>query len=485
MRLARKLIVAIVVGILLVVVAYDAFVVRANLRDYEARINEDVATLGYGVAVMLPRLVRDSGPDAAEAMIAERNAGYPTRIRWVALDVPPDDVRAFELAPEQIAELRRGGPVKVIRPSGSSERLFIYRPFLGETPVHDIVEASESLAPLRERLAQQIAGVVVESIVIILLAVASAFVLGIRFVARPVQELVDQARRIGAGDLSKRLDLLGHEELSELASEMNVMCDRLTEARSRLAEESAAKIAAVEQLRHADRLATVGQLASGVAHELGTPLNVVAGHAKMIASGDMAREEDRDGARVIAEQAERMTAIIRQLLHFARRGEARLEDKDIRPVVERTIHMIAPLALKKGIEMRFTEGGRTRARMDESRIEQVITNLVVNACQAMPTGGRIDFDAQTVRASRPGTADGERAYVRLSVADHGTGIRAEDLPRIFEPFYTTKDVGVGTGLGLSVCHGIVEEHGGWISVESTLGKGSCFMVYLPAGDEMP
>jgi two-component system NtrC family sensor kinase len=261
------------------------------------------------------------------------------------------------------------------------------------------------------------------------------------------------------------------------------MCDRLLEAREQLAAESLAKLAAVEQLRHADRVATVGQLASGIAHELGTPLNVVAGYAKMIVSGDDTREEDAEGARVIVEQAVRMTAIIRQLLDFARRGEPHLENGDLPTVADRTVKMLAHLATQRQVEIHLSSpSGPARVRMDETQVQQVITNLLLNAIQAMPDGGRVDIDLGKVRVSKPGSASGERDYVRLAIVDQGIGIVPANLTRVFEPFFTTKDVGEGTGLGLSVCHGIVEEHGGWIAVDNNVGKGSRFTVYLPAID---
>jgi signal transduction histidine kinase len=124
-------------------------------------------------------------------------------------------------------------------------------------------------------------------------------------------------------------------------------------------------------------------------------------------------------------------------------------------------------------------GGTGQVRMDEAQVQQVIANLLLNAIQAMPKGGRVDIALDQVRASPPGGASGQRDYVRLVIADEGGGIPPESLPRIFEPFFTTKDVGDGTGLGLSVCQGIVEEHGGWIEVDSQVGKGSRFSVYLP------
>jgi two-component system, NtrC family, sensor kinase len=481
MRLARQLILAVVVGILAVVIAHDYYAVRADMRGYEARVADDVGTLGYGLSITLAQVLRDSGPDATEALIARRNQGDRVQIRWVALDVPPGDKRAVELTPQAIAELRAGRLVRLIRGSGPAARLVVYRPFDGERPVHNLAEASESLAPIHERERSRIVGIVVESAVILLLAIGSALVFGVRFVARPVQQLVAQARRIGGGDLSQRLQLEGHHELSELAVEMNDMSDRLLEARDRIVAESSAKLAAVEQLRHADRLATVGQLASGLAHELGTPLNVVAGHAKMITAAEATREEDRDSARVIAEQAARMTAIIRQLLDFARRGQPHLEDGELGTVADRTIKMLAHLAMQRHVEIVLAPAaGTTVVRMDAAQMQQVIANLVLNAIQAMPAGGRVDLELGRVRASKPGGAASERDYVRLTIADQGSGIAPQNLPRIFEPFFTTKGVGEGTGLGLSVCYGIVEEHGGWIAVDSTVGKGSRFTVCLPA-----
>jgi two-component system NtrC family sensor kinase len=481
MRLARKLIVAVVIGILLVVVVHDYSAVRDDIRDYEARVADDVATLGAGLSVTLPQVVRASGPAAAEAVIAQRNRGDRVKIRWAALDVPPGDPRAVELPPQAIADLRQGRAARLMRGSGPSARLFVYRPFFGQQPVHDLAEASESLAPIREREQRRVVGILVESVVILLVATGAALVFGFRVVGRPIQELVAQARRIGEGELSYRLTLRGHHELSELATEMNLMCDRLLAARDGLAAESAAKLAAVEQLRHADRLSTVGQLASGVAHELGTPLNVVAGYAKMIRSGEGTPAEDREGAEIIAEQTVRMTAILRQLLDFARRGQPRLENGQLATVADRTVKMLAHLAMQRQVELHLAPAGTTaQVLMDEAQLQQVLTNLMLNAIQAMPDGGRVDITLDELRAARPGDAAAARDYVRLAIADQGVGIAPANLPRIFEPFFTTKDVGEGTGLGLSVCYGIIEEHGGWIAVDSQVARGTRMTVYLPA-----
>jgi signal transduction histidine kinase len=138
-----------------------------------------------------------------------------------------------------------------------------------------------------------------------------------------------------------------------------------------------------------------------------------------------------------------------------------------------------PLASKSGIEI-VRSGETTSAPVNHSEIQQVLTNLITNAIHAMPDGGRIDIDIRIERARPPEDKHGNpKDYVVLSVNDSGTGIAPDVLPKIFDPFFTTKDVGRGTGLGLSVAYGIVRDHGGWIAVNTRLGQGTTFSVYLP------
>jgi signal transduction histidine kinase len=287
-----------------------------------------------------------------------------------------------------------------------------------------------------------------------------------------VTALVEKARRIGHGDFSGPLRLHQTNEFAVLAREMNAMCARLDST--------------LAQLRHADRLTTVGKLASGVAHELGTPLNVISVRAEMIASGETSREETTDYARVIASAAQRMTNIIRQLLEFARKRGAHKARRDLGPLVSEAVHLLRPLSEKRGITLALEPPPRTvetMASVDPAQFEQVITNLVMNAIQAMPGPGTVKVTlSREFAAPRSQVEDGDSEYLCVRVQDEGGGIADEHLPHIFEPFYTTKDVGEGTGLGLSVSYGIIEEHGGWIDVVSEMERGSTFSVFLPPSE---
>src|SRR5258708_6297368 len=219
MRLARKLILWVVLGILLIVIAHGYAAVREDIRDDEAHLADDVATLGYGLSIALAETARDRGPAAAEALLTRRNTGGRVQGRWVALDVPPTDARAVELPAALVASLRQGQPARIIRGSGSSARLFVYRAFADEAPVHDLVEASESLASMYERGQRRLFSILLESGVILLVAGLAAAGPGLRVLARPVQQLVAQARPIGAGDLSQPLLLARHHEVADLAGD--------------------------------------------------------------------------------------------------------------------------------------------------------------------------------------------------------------------------------------------------------------------------
>ena len=310
-----------------------------------------------------------------------------------------------------------------------------------------------------------------------------ALALGVTLVGRPMRALAQQVRRIGAGDLSKRVRLARRDEIGDLARELDIMCDQLADARERIQSETDGRIAALDQLRHADRLKTVGQLASGVAHELGTPLNVVGGRAKLIASGALADDEVTSSARIIAEQSERMAAIIRQLMDFARRRAVHRSVSDLRVIVTRTVEMLGVFARTRRVAITLETPDRAMPlRTDHNQLEQALANVVVNGIQAMPRGGPLHVKVGPVEPAgervKPGTS-----YWSVVVEDRGIGIAADHLPRVFEPFFTTKDVGEGTGLGLAVAHGIVAEHGGWIDVMRVPNHGTRFEIVLEATSE--
>jgi signal transduction histidine kinase len=362
------------------------------------------------------------------------------------------------------------------------EARFTYTPVFASGRRVGLIEVSEPL-DAEERAVH---GIVVDTVTLTfaltLLSAALSVILGFWLVGRPVRVLCEKARRIGEGDFTGPLALRSRDEFGLLASEINAMCERLILANERIERETVSRIKTLEQLRHADRLMTVGKLASGIAHELGTPLNVITARASMIAAGDATPEESVEYARVIADASGRMAKIIRHLLAFARRKPANKAPHDVARLARETLDLLRTLAQKKGVEfvLRNEEPDAT-ALVDAGEIQQAITNLVVNGIQAMASPGTIEVIIEHETARTPSGGSPLRC-LRVRVRDEGQGIAKENLVHVFEPFFTTKNVGEGTGLGLSVTHGIVEDHEGWITVESDSGKGSVFTMYLPTGE---
>lgn len=252
--------------------------------------------------------------------------------------------------------------------------------------------------------------------------------------------------------------------------------------RRKQAEEARAQLEA--QLRHSQKLEAVGQLAGGVAHDFN---NILA--ALMMNLGLMQRDAPlspttRAGLQEMEPLIDRASTLVRQLLLFARRGVMHFQILDLNELVLRLLKMLQRL-IGAHIRLLVPEGRLALwVRADPGMLEQVVTNLVVNARDALPQGGQIEILmlALTVDATHVATHPEARpgAFICLAVRDNGTGMEETTLERLFEPFFTTKDVGRGTGLGLSTVQGIVQQHEGWIEVDSTPGRGSTFRVYLPA-----
>ena len=237
-----------------------------------------------------------------------------------------------------------------------------------------------------------------------------------------------------------------------------------------------------QELLHAQKLEAVGRLAGGVAHDFNNLLTVIGGHADLLV--DLFKNNPEAHAEIdeIRRGVDRAAALTRQLLTFSRKGVTQLVTLDLRTVITEMRKLLARL-IGEDIEI-ITQTNDVPAliRADRGQIEQVVVNLVVNSRDAMPHGGRITIatDLLDVTTSSPhasGATDG--AYVRLTVADTGTGMNSEVLAHIFEPFYTTKEVGKGTGLGLATVYGIMKQGGGFISLTTAPDAGTTFELLFP------
>ena len=233
-----------------------------------------------------------------------------------------------------------------------------------------------------------------------------------------------------------------------------------------------------EQLRQTEKLAELGTLASGMAHEIGTPMNVILGRAEFL-QRKTKDPETAKGLQTIVDQVERITKIMNQLLTFARRRPIERRAANINKVIEETLDVMRERFGRHHIAVRTQlDPGLPKGDVDLDQIGQVLLNLAINALHAMGDSGSLLVRTAIVPVNK-GSTETYAEMIEVSVADTGCGIATEHLDKIFDPFFTTKEVGKGTGLGLTVVHGIVQEHGGFVMVESEVGKGTTFRIRLP------
>ena len=301
-------------------------------------------------------------------------------------------------------------------------------------------------------------------------------------VVRPLRRLVEGIDAVAKRDLSRVILAERDDEIGSIAGRFNAMTGSLRDAREEGEKASSARLALEERLRHAEKLATIGQMAAEIAHELGTPLNVIGGRARALTKKAGDAGEVAKNAGIISGEVARITKIIHQVLDFSRPRGPTLTRVQIRSVVGEALAFVSETVRRVGItvDLGSTAPAPPEVPGDPDQIQQVCLNLITNAIHAMPNGGTLRITTETVTRRKGGLDLAPPAeYVVLSIADSGRGIPAADRDKIFEPFFTTKDAGQGTGLGLAVSHGIVKDHDGWIEVDSPPAGGAVFRVFLP------
>ena len=417
--------------------------------------------------------VRDAQPlalilvDAAGQPIAR--AGRPTAEVPLDPDLVADAVAARDGHARRVANGRIVGAFAPVGGLGWS--------LVAEEP------AAEAFAVARTLRRQTLAGTAAAAVLALVVALAFA-----RRLTAALERLTDAARAVGAGKLDARVSLATDDEVGTLARTFNQMGEELTASRAeierwnreleaRVAERTRELKDAQAQLVQAQKLAALGQLGAGVAHEINNPLGGVIGHVQLLLADRAPASADYEALKHIEEGARRASAVVQNLLRFSvQRKEPVRTAVDVNKLVRDTLSLTESLIRDQKIELTYDlAADKPRARADAGQLAQVLLNLVANARTAMPSGGKLRIATRTAAA-----AAGAPAQVALVVEDSGKGIALDIRERIFEPFFTTKDDWSNVGLGLSVSYRIVEEHGGRIDVQSEPGHGATFTVYLPS-----
>jgi signal transduction histidine kinase len=262
--------------------------------------------------------------------------------------------------------------------------------------------------------------------------------------------------------------------------ELGKVAEAFNEMSSRLAAETERAVEMEHQLRRAATLAVAGKLTSALAHEVGTPLNIISGRAEFVLKSLPAGVPARNDLQTIIDQIDRISRIINSLLDTVRPQRPELHPVSVASVLEPLMPLLRHTARGRGIALTGLrdDDGLPQVLADPGQFQQLMINLTLNALDATPAEGHVEIAAVEEPRDR-------RRGVVVQVKDSGAGIPAEIRPRIFDPFFTTKPPRQGTGLGLSICRDIVRSHGGTITVESEEGRGTVFTVWMPAATEAP
>jgi len=299
-----------------------------------------------------------------------------------------------------------------------------------------------------------------------------------RIVVLPVNRLLAATEKITDGDYGHQVVVGGTRELADLAGSFNDMSLTLLTKQ----QELVSHVARLEQMNRdlqmareetvrSEKLASVGLLAAGTAHEIGTPLASVMGYTEILAQELAQNPAHADYLARIQDGCSRIDRIVKGLLEYARPKVAACERFDLVPLIQRTVELLQHQGVLKKVTVSLkADKSPPLLVLDPYQLQQVLINLLINAADAMPQGGTVEFAIKVV--------DDNRSVI-LTIRDNGTGIAPENLNKLFDPFFTTKEPGKGTGLGLAIVARIVDSWGGRITVQSKLGQGSCFAVQLP------
>lgn len=459
---------------------------REERRNLWAEAEREVRTLGTAVRVAVENALRDRQIGDAEETL-ERLEGIAPEVDFFVLDRTGDllvsSAGAAPLDSAKTALLReaRDPHRAVVRfdETGITPKILLAVPLVDTLEPIGFLLIAKPLFRLNEELAATRMAVVGSVAFFVVSVSLLGFLLGTVYVKRPLDRLVAAMRRLRKGDLNAELRMTTRDEMSALAIEFNDLVIDLRDARVRLAVEQESRRHLEHGLQHVDKLVTVGQLAAGLAHEIGSPLQILNGRAHALINRRHDTVQVQKNAQIMIDESDRIARIVDQLLAFSGRRAPRLATIDARRAAEQVVDLLNLIAQRKrvGLSLQCPDNLPSLVA-DVDQFQQVLLNLISNAIDASSPGAgvAVSLSESTLRAFEDVLSV---PALRIEVRDQGCGMAQETLSKCFEPFFTTRTDNGGTGLGLAVVKTIVADHGGVIRAESEPASGSCFTVDFP------
>jgi len=413
------------------------------------------------------------------------------------------------LTNEQIYRLKKDRPLSSLRDIEGGKRLEVIVPLHFGPKIAGGVRVVSSLDEVQSYLNKKRDRIFILTFSgMIVILITSAFLFG-KLVGDPIKKLVEAMSKAEKGDLEAEARIRSRDELGELGRHFNQMLKTIREAHeqnvqllsqinqfneelTRKIEEATSELAkrneelellnealfeSQRQLSQSEKLAALGQVTATMAHQIGTPLNSISGYIQLMLQEENLQDTNRERLKIIESQLDRLAESVKNLLSFTRQPKPQLKPLDVNGVLRELIHLSEPWLLARNIKLStFLSQDLPLVSGDPMNLQTLCLNLIANALDAMPNGGLLTIETQQVPAY---SSSENKGWLKISITDTGIGITEESKKRIFDPFFTTKKVGEGTGLGLSICEKIIKEHSGRLEVESKVGKGSTFTVYIP------
>ncbi|MFB3816457.1 MAG: PAS domain-containing sensor histidine kinase [Candidatus Methylomirabilales bacterium] len=351
------------------------------------------------------------------------------------------------------------------------------------------IEVRQTLSEMEGEFRRAVRESVLSRLVVLALFVLTVVGLTRWHIGRPIRALIAGARAVGRGDLAQRIAVRRRDEIGQLAEEFNRMAGNLQAAHDEVLRQNEERLRLEQEVHQAQKLAEVGMLAAEVAHEIGTPLNIISGRAEVLDRLLPAARAERRHLDVILKQIERISSIIRALLDYTRPRRPALKAESVIPILGRVADFLLERSRRRGVRIQMDLPiGLPRVLGDADSLQQLFLNLLMNALDASPPGSVITVSAGPEPRLPPEgrgrivRGKAEQACLTVHILDGGKGMTAEQLDHIFEPFFSTKMGGQGTGLGLPIVEEIIRAHRGEVELLSIPGRGTEALVRIPLAE---
>lgn len=466
---------------------YGAYQLRTESQDLRVDIERETRLLSYSLLVSVENALRDGQAEDAQELLQQIEHFKPTidvRIYIQDRTVIRSDAKSLawpEKVEQALLQAALDGEMKQFYfPADEPDFLVMSLPFSkASTAMPGNLAVVRSLQKMKENLSKTRTYILWSFFSFIVFTSLLCLFLGQVYISRPLRELRQAMLAFrNSGEPPEPLPITDKDELSSVRQEFNRMTAELFSAYCRLDDETQHRRQLQRALQNADKMITIGQLSAGLAHEIGSPLQIVNGRARALADCGEDIDEVRRIANILVNQTDRITRIVQRLLEFAPHHSSEPMPCDVIQAIAEVIDMLNYEAQRQGVTMNFTHPeSLPQVLINKDGVQQIVLNLLSNALAAIVNAGSITID---LSQNSIVSADKTMRALRLTVSDTGTGIAPEHLPYLFEPYFTTRGKHGGTGLGLAVVKTLVTEmDGSIVATETKLGKGSRFIIHLP------